>query len=60
MTAKKQFDCVQMKREIQDRITKDVVNLKAEERRQRMGEVIKRDPRIERIWRSGRRRGQAA
>jgi len=51
----KEFDCVRMKHEIQQRILQEMRGLSPEERRQKMEEDIQADPVIGPIWRGARR-----
>lgn len=62
MTARngKKFDCVEMKRSIQDRIAGEVAQLDAEARRRRMDDLASGNARIERLWKRPRRSSDAA
>ncbi len=55
----KDFDCVEMKHKIQEKIMKETKDLSAEERRQRATDSILSDPVLGPFWRNARRvRGQ--
>jgi hypothetical protein len=52
---KKEFDCVQMKHDIQQRLLEEMAGLSLEERRRRMEERIAANPILGRLWREARR-----
>jgi hypothetical protein len=56
----KEFDCVQMKHEIQQRILAEFCGLSPQERRQRTEQMIQQDPLLARLWRQARRTRPAA
>ena len=47
---KKDFDCVEMKREIQRRILEEMQGVRPEEQLRRTEEAIKSDPILARFW----------
>jgi hypothetical protein len=51
----KDFDCVEMKHAIQQRILEEFGGLSPEEQRRRTQELIQRDPLLARIWQHARR-----
>ena len=52
---KKKFDCVEMKREIQQEILKEMSSLSPEEQRRRTEEQILSDPLLAPFWQKARR-----
>jgi hypothetical protein len=58
MTAE-QFDCVQLKHDIQQRLLDELRGLSAEERARRTEAIIQQDPLLARIWQRARRTGAA-
>ncbi|MBI5763710.1 MAG: hypothetical protein HZA51_09335 [Planctomycetes bacterium] len=50
----KPFDCVEMKRQIQERLLKEDAALSASQRRARADERIEADPILGPVWRSAR------
>ena len=51
----KPFDCVEMKRQIQERLLKEDAALSASQRRARARERIEADPILGPVWRRARR-----
>ena len=51
----KTFDCVEMKRRIQDAILKELADVPPAERRRKTEELIESDPILARIWRNAPR-----
>lgn len=51
----KEFDCVEMKHKIQQKIMEETKGLSAEERRQRTTDNILSDPILGPFWRNARR-----
>lgn len=47
----KDFDCVRMKHEIQERIAGELEGLSPEEQRRKTEEIITADPMLARLWR---------
>jgi len=56
MTAK-DFDCVEMKHAIQQRLLQEFRQLSPEEQRRRTEELIQRDPVLARVWQHAPRVG---
>ena len=51
----KDFDCVEMKNQIQQRIVKEMEGLTLEERRAKRHAAIMADPILARVWKNARR-----
>lgn len=51
---KKDFDCVEMKREIQRQILEEMRGLGSEEQRNRTEKAVKSDPVLARFWKDAR------